>query len=412
MCACSVGTVVRRRAASAAVARARSRRRAPESDTFENAFTPSTTSSCSRRPGCRDRRRWPAGSARRRSRRCRRAATTRPCCTSPSTSRPSGWSGNTASASAECDLVVRRVLGQRELFQDDLALGVDVSVARSAGSRQHVAQQVEPEAELVGRKPRVVRGVLSRGEGVHLAADGVDAIRRCLSRFASAVPLNTRCSRKCDAPAKRAVLVAAADADPEAGRHRSGLGHPLREDGDAVGQDGPSNFGFAQVVNGADRHHGRGHYARRRARRSPRPPRSRSIAAHLGRTEVAELLARLFVEASSNDTSSRPPPTSELLAAVACVRAEPPALDPAGALGAAAWPPAPSPSGVMGLSDTLPFGSTSSTRTSISSPSSSTSSTRSMRLPPPIFEMCSSPSRPGRMLTNAPNFVMLTTRPL
>ena len=42
---------------------------------------------------------------------------------------------------------------------------------------------------------------------------------------------------------------------------------------------------------------------------------------------------------------------------------------------------------------------------------SSTSSTRSMRLPRPSFEMWSRPSRPGRMLTNAPNLVMFTTLP-
>ena len=46
-----------------------------------------------------------------------------------------------------------------------------------------------------------------------------------------------------------------------------------------------------------------------------------------------------------------------------------------------------------------------------SSPNDNTSSTRSMRLPRPSFEMWTRPSRPGRMLTNAPNFVMFTTRP-
>ena len=59
----------------------------------------------------------------------------------------------------------------------------------------------------------------------------------------------------------------------------------------------------------------------------------------------------------------------------------------------------------------MPFGSTSSTFTSTSSPRLNTSSTRSMRLPPPILEMWSRPSRPGRMFTNAPNLVMFTTRP-
>ena len=65
-------------------------------------------------------------------------------------------------------------------------------------------------------------------------------------------------------------------------------------------------------------------------------------------------------------------------------------------------------------SETLPIGSMSSTCTSSSSPRESTSSTRSTRLPCAnleSLEMCTSPSRPGRMLTKAPNLVMLTTLP-
>ena len=65
-------------------------------------------------------------------------------------------------------------------------------------------------------------------------------------------------------------------------------------------------------------------------------------------------------------------------------------------------------------SDTLPWGSMSSTRTSTAWPSVSTSSTLLMRLPPASddsFEMCSRPSRPGSTLTKAPNLVMLTTLP-
>ena len=48
-------------------------------------------------------------------------------------------------------------------------------------------------------------------------------------------------------------------------------------------------------------------------------------------------------------------------------------------------------------------------------PSVSTSSTAPTRLPSASaesFEMWSSPSRPGRMFTNAPNLVRLTTLPL
>ena len=60
---------------------------------------------------------------------------------------------------------------------------------------------------------------------------------------------------------------------------------------------------------------------------------------------------------------------------------------------------------------TLPLRSISRTTTVTLSPSEYTSSTFSIRLPPPIFEICSRPSRPGRMLTNAPNDVMFTTSP-
>ena len=74
-------------------------------------------------------------------------------------------------------------------------------------------------------------------------------------------------------------------------------------------------------------------------------------------------------------------------------------------------PAAPTLSPPTRESDTLPCGSMSSTRTSRSWPSSTTSSTRSTRLPCPRREMWMRPSRPGRMLTNAPNLVMLTTLP-
>ena len=65
----------------------------------------------------------------------------------------------------------------------------------------------------------------------------------------------------------------------------------------------------------------------------------------------------------------------------------------------------------VGVRLTLPFSSISSTTTSISWPSVSTSSTLLIRLPLPSLLMCTRPSRPGRMLTKAPNLVMLTTRP-
>ena len=73
------------------------------------------------------------------------------------------------------NLVVGSVLRQGELFEDHFALGVDLGRAQCRLG-QHVAQQLEAEAELVGRKARVVGGVLTGGERVHLAAHRVDGL--------------------------------------------------------------------------------------------------------------------------------------------------------------------------------------------------------------------------------------------
>ena len=144
---------------------------------------------------------------------------------------------------------------------------------------------------------------------------------------------------------------------------------------------------------------------------SPRPPRRRRPPA-ARRAEVAELLARPRRRSCPrSDTTSAPLASARRrvaagapIAAVAAVAATIAATARHGAVGDVdgARP---------GSGETLPFGSTSSTRTSTSSPRLKTSSTLSMRLPPPILEMWSRPSRPGRMFTNAPNLVMFTTRP-
>ena len=62
---------------------------------------------------------------------------------------------------AGVDDVVGRVLVHEDLFEDHLALGVDLG--RPEGGTGHdVGQQVEAEVELGHRQARVVRGVLTR----------------------------------------------------------------------------------------------------------------------------------------------------------------------------------------------------------------------------------------------------------
>ena len=52
------------------------------------------------------------------------------------------------------------------------------------------------------------------------------------------VPLNSRCSRKCDEPATAGLLVPGADADPDAEGRREDAGHRLGQDPQAAGQLG------------------------------------------------------------------------------------------------------------------------------------------------------------------------------
>ena len=71
--------------------------------------------------------------------------------------------------------VVGRVLLHGDLLEDHLALGLDL-VGPEGRRPEDVAEDVEPEDELPGREARVVRRVLLGGEGVHLAAHGVDRL--------------------------------------------------------------------------------------------------------------------------------------------------------------------------------------------------------------------------------------------
>ena len=94
----------------------------------------------------------------------------------PSTSRPSGCSGKSALREQIVHEIVGRVVAHPDLFEDDLALGLDV-VGAERGAPQHVGEDVERELELRVGDPHVEHRLLVRRERVHLAADRLDRLR-------------------------------------------------------------------------------------------------------------------------------------------------------------------------------------------------------------------------------------------
>src|SRR5439155_14727785 len=167
------------------------------------------------------------------------------------------------------------------------------------------------------------------------------------------------------------------DVDPEAQRHRAHVRHPLGDETDAVAQRGPPDG-----VRRGFRHYRRPGPPRRRLRRGPPPPRPAPPPpppppppVSAGPRSPNRSLASPS-KVSSKDANSRagsaeavaPPPVS-------------PDEDTAAGTGSRLSPPALSSPSPTGVSDTLPWGSMSSTRTVTSSPRLSTSSTLSTRLP-------------------------------
>ncbi len=251
----------------------------------------------------------------------------------------------------------------------------------------------------------------------------------------SAVPLKRRCSRKWDAPARASG----------SSRAPTCAHTPTATDGawgrSSVTTRRPSARVLERIRSLSDA-------SRRprppRSRPPPRPPRSRPPPLRGGssRAEVTELGLELGLElvlegdphgavvavvgaggvivvpagatvasrSRSRDSPrsrSRSPPRSRS-------RDSPRSRSPRSrdSRGAGASPSSsPPPCSPSGVRLTLPSGSMSSTRTWMASPRDTTSSTRSMRRLPPSLEMWTRPSRPGRMLTKAPNLVMLTTLP-
>ena len=138
------------------------------------------------------------------------------------------------------DPVVGRVERRPQLLEDDLALGVDVG-GTQCRRRQDPAEQLDPEAPVIGGQAGVERGVLTRGEGVHVATDGVDGLGDGTGRAGLGALEEQVLEEVADARDGRR-LVASADADPHAGGHRAGMGHGVGDHLDAVGEGRDAGF--------------------------------------------------------------------------------------------------------------------------------------------------------------------------
>ncbi len=132
--------------------------------------------------------------------------------------------------------VARVVLGHRHLLKDDAALGVHVLGADQRAG-EHVADHVDGERQVGVEHPRVVAGVLLRGEGVHLAADRVQG-RRDVQRAAPLGALEEQVLQVVGRAVQHRGLVPGADADPDAEGRRAHRRQGLGDDSQAAGEDG------------------------------------------------------------------------------------------------------------------------------------------------------------------------------
>ena len=97
------------------------------------------------------------------------------------------------------DEVPRRIEVHVHLLDDHALLTVDL-LGVEAGVTQQVDEHVERDVAALARAAHVVAGDLLAGEGVELAADGVDLGRDVARRRAPPVPLKNMCSAKCAMP--------------------------------------------------------------------------------------------------------------------------------------------------------------------------------------------------------------------
>ena len=132
------------------------------------------------------------------------------------------------------DEVLRVVVDHRDLFEHDLALGVDLGEHRVV---DHADDHVERRLEPVVGDARVDERRLPRSGGVELAAEPVEDLRDLLRRVRAGA-LEEQVLDEVRDTGARVGLVARAGADPEAERHRADTGDVLRDDSLPGGERG------------------------------------------------------------------------------------------------------------------------------------------------------------------------------
>ena len=90
---------------------------------------------------------------------------------------PEGVAGEHGLGEQLLDDVGGLVAVHEDLFEDHLALGVDLFGPQRRPA-EDVAEDVEAELDVLGERPHVEGRVLLGRVGVHVAADGVDLPRR------------------------------------------------------------------------------------------------------------------------------------------------------------------------------------------------------------------------------------------
>ena len=159
--------------------------------------------------------------------------------TVPRIGRPSGVGAEHRVGELLVDEVAGVVVAHRDLFEDHVALGLDVVRAQQRG-RHEVADDVDRQRQVGVEHPRVEAGVLLAGEGVHLAADGVERggdVQRRAARGA----LEQQVLEEVRGTGLRRGLVARADADPDAEGGRAHARDVLGDHAQPAGQHGAAH---------------------------------------------------------------------------------------------------------------------------------------------------------------------------
>ena len=132
--------------------------------------------------------------------------------------------------------VVGRVLGRADLLHDDVLLALEL-FGLEGGVGQDVGKHVERQRHVGLHHPGIIGRGLGRGAGIEVAADRLDLLDD-LARGAPRRALERHVLEQVRDAMLVRLLVAAADAGPDAERGGLEMGHVVGDDGQAGGKLG------------------------------------------------------------------------------------------------------------------------------------------------------------------------------